>query len=146
MAVLIQYANGVPAVKFSLEELQTCIGRGLESDICVADQFVSKQHAIIVAKPGKTDQQQQYYIRDLGSTNHTYVNDLPVKETRLKDRDVIRLGEEKFVFECGAEPEQDVAEIKAFTGKEDTIEQQLDDVMESALEGDKRFSRRLRVF
>ena len=146
MAVLIQYANGVPAIKFSLEELQTYIGRGMESDICVADKFVSKRHAIIEAKSGNSEQRQQdFYIRDLGSTNHTYVNDQPIKEARLKDRDIIRVGEEEFVFEYGAEQEQDLAALTAFSRQEDTIEQLNIDV-EQATEPDKRFSRRLRVF
>ena len=146
MAVLIQYANGVPAIKFSLEELQTCIGRGLESDICVADKFVSKQHAIIEAKPGQSDlRQQSYYIRDLDSTNHTYVNDMPVKQALLKDRDIIRIGEEEFVFECGAEQEQGSAELKAFPGQEDTVDR-LNVSMEQQPQPEKKFSRRLRVF
>lgn len=146
MAVLIQYANGAPAIKFSLGELQTCIGRGLESDICVPDNFVSKQHAIIEAKPSNSGQRQQdFYIRDLDSTNHTYVNDLPVKKARLKDRDIIRIGEEEFVFECSAEQEQDFDALAAFPRQEDTIEQLSTDV-EQAVEPDKRFSRRLRVF
>lgn len=144
MAILIQYANGVPAVKFSLEELQTCIGRGLESDICVPDKFVSKQHAVIEARPNQSEQQhQEFVIRDLGSTNHTYVNDLPVSETKLKDGDIIRIGEEEFVFECHTEQEQAFTQQPAFTNQEDTVERLSVNVGQAT---NKRFSRRLRVF
>lgn len=146
MAVLIQYANGVPAVKFSLEELQTCIGRGLDSDICVADKFVSKQHAVIEAKPGKSEQrQQEFVLRDLGSTNHTYVNDLLISEVLLKHGDIIRLGEEEFVFECSAEQQQDFAVEDSFPAQDDTVER-LNVDMEQASDPAKKFSRRLRVF
>lgn len=144
MAILIQYANGVPAVKFSLEEMQTCIGRGLESDICVPDKFVSKQHAVIEAKAGKSGQRrQQYILRDLGSTNHTYVNDLPINEAQLKNGDIIRIGEEEFVFESNTE--QAMAAVESFPAQDDTIEQ-LSANIKQPDNLNKRFSRRLRVF
>lgn len=145
MAMLIQYANGVPAIKFTLEELKTIIGRGLDSDICVVDKYVSKQHAVIEAKTSSSDTHQyDYYIHDLGSTNHTYVNNMPVKQALLKDRDIIRIGEEEFLFECNAEEEKLAAELKLFPGQEDTLDK-LNVTVEQQPEQVKRFSRRLRV-
>lgn len=35
-------------------------------------------------------------IRDLGSTNGTYVNNASIKEQRIKHGDVIRLGQHEF--------------------------------------------------
>jgi pSer/pThr/pTyr-binding forkhead associated (FHA) protein len=138
MAALIQFANGVPAIKFSLQELSTCIGRGLDSDICIADKFVSKQHAIIEARQSKANQQQQdYYIRDLDSTNCTYVNDTPVKRARLKDKDIVRIGEEQFVFESSSQ-EPLCADVMAFPGQEDTVEKQTED--------NSKFSRRIKLY
>lgn len=148
MAALIQYANGVPAIKFSLEELQTRIGRGLESDICVVDKYVSKQHAVIEIKKRSDRPQQEYYLRDLDSTNHTYVNDVPVKSVRLKDKDIIRIGEEEFVFErfSGTENEDvTVADLKAFPGQEEKVDR-LKETMKEGPELNARFSRRLKLY
>lgn len=150
MAMLIQYANGVPAIKFSLEEVKTSIGRGLESDICVVDKYVSKNHAIIETRPSNSERHQNnYYIHDLDSTNHTYVNDMPVKQTRLKDKDIIRIGEEEFVFDCSTEQEQQaVAAVKTILGHEDTLERlnvTAEQTPEQAPQPNSKFSRRLRL-
>jgi pSer/pThr/pTyr-binding forkhead associated (FHA) protein len=145
MAMLIQYANGVPAIKFSLEDLKTHIGRGLDCDICVIDKYVSKEHAVIEARQSRSDERRHhYYIRDLNSTNHTYVNDMPVKQALLRDRDIIRIGEEEFVFECNAEEEKLAAKLKAFPGQEDTLEK-LKVTIQQQPEQNTRFSRRLRL-
>lgn len=144
MAMLIQYANGVPAIKFSLEELRTHIGRGLDSDICVVDKYVSKEHAIIEARQSGSDaSRHNYYIQDLNSTNHTYVNNMPVKQAILKDKDIIRIGEEEFVFECNEE-EVLAAKMKDFPDLEDTLGKLKETVQQQA-EENKRFSRRLRI-
>ena len=148
MAALIQYANGVPAIKFTLDELQTLIGRGEASDICVVDKYVSKQHAVIEIKQSSDKQGKEFVIRDLGSTNHTYVNDMQVKTMRLKDKDIIRIGEEEFVFESihGTESEDmTVADLKAFPGQEENVDR-LKETIEEGPDLNKRFSRRLRLY
>lgn len=145
MAMLIQYANGVPAIKFSLEELKTIIGRGLESDICVDDKYVSKQHAVIEARKSGSDAHSHYYfLCDLDSTNHTYVNDMPIKQVLLKDRDIIRIGEEEFVFECNAEEGRLSSEMKAFAAQEEVLEK-LRATVEQQADQNRKFSRRLRM-
>ncbi|MGD8483815.1 MAG: FHA domain-containing protein [Thioalkalispiraceae bacterium] len=145
MAALIQYVNGVPAIKFSLDELSTYIGRASASDICIDDKYVSKQHALIeVASRQQATEQQAFYIRDLDSTNHTYVNEVPVKRARLKNRDSIRIGEEYFVFEQ-EEGEEEIAELKAFPGQEQQVSA-LTSELQDAPKLNKRFSRRLKLF
>lgn len=147
MAALIQYANGVPAIKFTLDELQTLIGRGLDSDICVVDKYASKNHAVIEIKQRSDQKQKEFIIRDLDSTNHTYVNDTPVKSVCLKDKDIIRIGEEEFVFESthGTESEDlTVADLKAFPGQEENVDR-MKETMKEGPELNTRFSRRLRL-
>ena len=59
---------------------------------------ISRQHAIILHKGD------EYFIKDNKSTNHTYVNDVEVKdeeEVALKDNSKIRLGDEEFTFKVG---------------------------------------------
>lgn len=96
MAVLIQYANGVPAVKFPLEQGTLSIGRGEENDICVADRYASKAHAII--EFCSTEAGPCFILRDMKSTNHTYVNNETVAEKELVAGDMLQIGKSQFKF------------------------------------------------
>lgn len=64
------------------------------ADYYVADNSaVSRHHADIVNKDG------EYYIIDVGSTNHTYINGKRIQnnsEFILEDQNIIRLGNEEF--------------------------------------------------
>lgn len=58
---------------------------------------ISRSHANIII------QQDGYYLEDMNSTNHTYVNDNIViggSAVKLEQGARIRLGNEEFVFEC----------------------------------------------
>ena len=96
MAVLIQYANGVPAVKFPLEQGSLSIGRGEDNDICVADRYASKAHAVIEML--QDEMGSRYVLRDLESTNYTYVNDETIAEYELTAGDVLMIGKSRFKF------------------------------------------------
>jgi pSer/pThr/pTyr-binding forkhead associated (FHA) protein len=100
MADLIQYSNGVPAIRFKLDKAVTYIGRNAEiNDICVLDSFMSKQHALIERQDSSDpDQPPVYVLRDLGSTNRTYVNHQPIMVHELVHKDMIRFGEQEFRF------------------------------------------------
>lgn len=64
------------------------IGRGSDNDVVLNDPFVSLQHARLVWK------RNSYYLEDVNSTNHTYVNGKIVKSPlRLREGDRIELGE-----------------------------------------------------
>ena len=69
----------------------TVMGRQSANDIVVAETGVSRKHAEIV----QTDD--GYYLRDLASTNGTFVNDKKIsgEDYLLKDGDSIRLGASK---------------------------------------------------
>ena len=70
------------------------IGRGEDCDIVVPDAFVSHHHARIASRGN------QYVLEDLGSRNHTYVNDVEIEDhTYLKTGDIIRVGFVSLRFE-----------------------------------------------
>lgn len=72
---------------FRLTNAAYVIGRGSEVDIRLDDDGVSRQHAKIVLLPKNV-----VMIKDLGSTNGTYVNSAPVEAHPLEDGDRIRVG------------------------------------------------------
>ncbi len=78
----------------SLDGDHVTLGRGPENDVSLPwDRTVSVLHAVL----------RQYgsgwSVRDLGSTNGTFVNNAPVvTEHRLRNGDEIRLGSSRLVF------------------------------------------------
>lgn len=98
MAILIQYANGIPGVKFPLDSAEITIGRSLDNDISIDDEFVSKRHAVIQliqdTRTGKLD----CILIDNDSTNHLYVNNHRISAHRLKEKDRIFIGQHEFRF------------------------------------------------
>lgn len=101
MAELIQYANGVPGIKWPLDKAIVRIGRSdSNNDISVDDAFASKVHAQIEIVVNDDEGGLDYYVRDLHSTNHTYLNQAPIEHTRLSHNDTLVIGKSKFVFLC----------------------------------------------
>ncbi|MGZ6096783.1 MAG: adenylate/guanylate cyclase domain-containing protein [Myxococcaceae bacterium] len=74
---------------------RTTLGRHPANTLRLADREVSKEHASI-EKVGNG-----FVIKDLGSSNGTYVNGRRVRELRLKDADEIALGNSRLVFHTG---------------------------------------------
>lgn len=72
----------------------TLIGRSKKCDIYVKDPFMSKENTQIYLHEGK------FYIKDLESTNGTFVNgkQLLDKPAKLKDSDKITIGGVDFLF------------------------------------------------
>ena len=99
MAALIQFKGNVDGVTLRLENQLSRIGRGAENDITINDELVSKNHASIEARPVE-DQSSvfEYFIKDCGSTNGTFVNDQRVEVVQLHHDDVIRIGVNHFRF------------------------------------------------
>lgn len=63
-------------------------GRTAGNDVVLADDRVSRRHAIIHAQGDS-----EFWLVDLGSRNGTYVNDRRVAQpVRLRDQDVLRVG------------------------------------------------------
>jgi diguanylate cyclase (GGDEF)-like protein len=75
------------------------IGRAATCDLCIPQESISRQHARIDSDATS------YFIEDLGSTNGTLVNDVPVRRKQLADGDLIRLGRSMLKFMTGANVE-----------------------------------------
>ncbi len=102
MPMIVQLHEGVALRKFALDDKPMLrIGRDPESDIFIDDGVVSAEHAVIEMKEGTDAQSQkspEYYIRDLGSTNKTYVNGEEITSKKLEHDDIIRVGWNNFKF------------------------------------------------
>jgi predicted component of type VI protein secretion system len=72
----------------------TRIGRGSDVDLRIEDSGISRTHVEVLLG-------REVLLRDLGSTNGTYVNGVQVGEAVLKDGDVIRLGGTSITFRAG---------------------------------------------
>jgi len=70
------------------------IGRTKNNDMSMQDMAISKTHAVIRCSNGA------FYIEDRGSTNGSRLNGLRLtqKPEKLKDRDIIELGNYEFTF------------------------------------------------
>jgi pSer/pThr/pTyr-binding forkhead associated (FHA) protein len=83
--------NAETKLEFSGKPL--VIGRVNESDITVKDSFVSRVHC------GVSYANNQFTLKDLGSTNGTYRNGARVFECVLHTGDKIQVGNTTLVFE-----------------------------------------------
>jgi diguanylate cyclase (GGDEF)-like protein len=80
------------------------IGRGESSDILINDNSVSRRHALI--QPAGSG----YSVLDLGSTNGTFVNNVPVSDAALRDGDYLRVGNCIYRFLAGGNVEMEYHE------------------------------------
>ncbi len=70
------------------------VGRAESNDLVLRETSVSRRHAMVSPLPGG-----QWAIRDLGSANGIYLNGTVVRESPLKDNDVMNIGEFSVRFE-----------------------------------------------
>lgn len=81
---------------FPLKEAdRTTIGRGLQTDVRINDEGISRTHAVVEGEDGG------YYLSDAGSTNGTYANGKKVDRHPLAEGDKIQIGASsvlKFTF------------------------------------------------
>jgi adenylate cyclase len=88
-----KFADG-KAGEFPLGE-RTTVGRHPNNTLRLVDREVSKEHCVI-EKVGDG-----FLLRDLNSSNGTFVNGRKVRELRLRDGDEIVLGNTRLVFHSG---------------------------------------------
>jgi len=71
----------------------TDIGRATTNAIVLSNATISRQHAKIKFE------RDDFYLYDLGSANHSFVNEKQVTDpVVIKDNDIVRLGELEFLF------------------------------------------------
>ena len=69
------------------------LGIDVGCEICLDfDTYVSSRHAEISYRNG------HYHLRDLNSTNGSFVNEARITEVALNDNDRVRLGQTTFIF------------------------------------------------
>lgn len=66
------------------------IGRGQEADICIVDAKASRIHAAI------RYWDDIFVVRDVGSSNGTYLNGNRIEVAKLNPGDVLRVGDVEF--------------------------------------------------
>lgn len=81
---------------FPLNKDHVIIGREVKCAIMLNDNSVSRQHSSI------TRLAEGYLVKDLGSSNGTYVNGQRVQEYLLQDGDRVSIGDIEFWFEAPA--------------------------------------------
>jgi pSer/pThr/pTyr-binding forkhead associated (FHA) protein len=72
--------------RYLLDAMETKVGRDIKNEICLDDITVSRSHALITKSNG------QYFIKDLGSLNGTYLNAISVRDTAITSGDEIQIG------------------------------------------------------
>ena len=85
--------------RFSLDEGVMRIGRGMENDVVLHSDSVSRRHARVEVRAGS------YHLVDTHSTNGTYVNDELVDDKALGRGDQIKIGDTILKFLSGADLE-----------------------------------------
>ncbi len=77
---------------YKLSSGSNTIGREINNSITVIHKSLSRHHAQV------TITNDRVILKDLGSLNHTFVNDAKIDQCELKDGDLIRLGSVIFEF------------------------------------------------
>jgi FHA domain/zinc-ribbon domain len=94
-ALLVVQRGPNAGSKFLIDKDLTTVGRHPESDIFLDDVTVSRRHAEIERRDG------DFYLRDVGSLNGTYVNRQRVERSELASGDEVQIGKFKLTFYLG---------------------------------------------
>ena len=84
---LIVSYNGEVVQRAALHSVRTILGRSVLSDVVIENQYVSKQHAMLVQSEGTL------ILVDLKSRNGTLVNSRRITSQVLSNNDIISLGD-----------------------------------------------------
>ena len=92
MAKLILSLDGTVMKEVPLDKERLTIGRRSSNDLQIDNLAVSGEHALIVTILNDS------FLEDLGSTNGTLVNGVPIKKHILQDNDVVEIGKYKLKY------------------------------------------------
>jgi pSer/pThr/pTyr-binding forkhead associated (FHA) protein len=92
MAKLILSLDGTVLKEVPLDKERLTIGRRPNNDLQIENLAVSGEHALIVTILNDS------FLEDLGSTNGTLVNGVPIKKHILQHNDVIEIGKYKLKY------------------------------------------------
>ncbi|HMB00792.1 MAG TPA: helix-turn-helix domain-containing protein [Spirochaetota bacterium] len=88
---------------FLLKQQETTVGRDHEADITINDPLISRCHLKITAAPAMN----KVNIRDLNSTNGTYINGNKIKTKALDENSYLQIGSTVLKIQCLNELETD---------------------------------------
>ena len=96
--VVVIHGEGLGA-RADIGNARVLVGRSQEADLCIAHKSVSREHCQVWLEGDECR------VRDLGATNPTRVNDVPVDEAVLADGDHVTVGESilKFISHTSVE-------------------------------------------
>jgi pSer/pThr/pTyr-binding forkhead associated (FHA) protein len=86
MAKLVVFSEGLTGRACELTADRITVGRAEDNTFAIPEASVSSHHCELLKRGG------DYIVKDLNSTNGTYINDEQVKEANLKPGQVLRLG------------------------------------------------------
>ena len=98
MAAIVQLVDGVVANRFEISPKGLKFGRSKSNQVIIDDRAVSSKHAEITEQDDG-EGNSFYLLRDLGSTNGTYINENKIEEKVLRHKDVVRIGWNNFTFQ-----------------------------------------------
>lgn len=96
MAKLVVLTEGLTGRSHELSAERTTIGRAEDNTFQVPDPSVSSHHCEVLLSAG------ELRVKDLNSTNGTYINEEQVAEAVLKPGQTLRLGRIEIRLEDGA--------------------------------------------
>lgn len=106
-AVLVMFKPDGEARSFPVTRSSTTLGRGEECTLRIPVDRVSRRHCELIQNNG------HLLIKDLGSSNGTYVNGKRVVEAKLKAGDRLQVGPVIFTLQVDGKP----AKIKPIVSK-----------------------------
>lgn len=104
---LIMFKEDGEIKDFVLGDGKTVIGRQEDCDLRIPLAEISRKHAIVMVDR----QEETITLRDLGSANGTYVNNVKISEQELEAGDHVVIGPVVFTLQVDGEP-SDVHSVK----------------------------------
>jgi CheY-like chemotaxis protein len=98
MAKLVVITKGTPSLSHELGEAWATIGRADGNSFQIVESSVSGRHCEVRVKNG------ELFVRDLQSTNGTFVGDKKISDAVLKAGEILRLGDVELRFEVSDAP------------------------------------------
>ncbi len=95
MARIVLLSEGLTGRTYELKAEKTTVGRLPDNGFSIPEASVSSHHAELYLRGG------ELFVKDLDSTNGTFVNGEKVSEAVLKSGQILRLGMVEMRFETG---------------------------------------------